>query len=132
MSRLRWASALAVAVLSLSLQGCEKEGCLGGEASCRVAEPCQKLQFSCADKSVGLKVLDQIDISQHGWNSLGRAGDIQLTNGNAVAVIAKLGNQNYLDPKGGSLLDLYVPGKDNDAINQVLTVVGVLPCDSAH
>jgi hypothetical protein len=46
-------------------------------------------------------------------------------------VISNIGNQNYLDPNGGSLLDLTTKtGKDG--VNQVLTVVGLLPSDAAR
>lgn len=132
MRHFRWAVLAACAAASVVLQGCEREGCVGGEASCRVEEPCQKLEFSCSDNSLELKTLAKDDEAYHGWNALSSEGDIQLGNSQMVAVISKLGNQNFLDPNGGSLLDLYVRGKDNDGLNQVLTVVGVLPRDAAH
>lgn len=132
MQQFRWALSLAVACVAVLVQGCQKEGCLGGEKDCRVEEPCQKLQFECADKGLDVRVLTKAEIAPHGLDSAASEGDVQLSNGSTVAVIAALGNQNFLDPNGGSLLDLYVKGKDNDGLNQIVTVVGVLPRDAAH
>ena len=39
---------LVVAGLAaLALSGCQKEGCLGGEANCKVPPPCPKVAFTC-------------------------------------------------------------------------------------
>ncbi len=54
-----------------------------------------------------------------------------LENAFTRVVIANLGNQNYLDPNGGSLLDLTTK-TGHDGVNQVLTVVGLLPGDAAR
>ncbi|MFY0578770.1 hypothetical protein ACN28S_34800 [Cystobacter fuscus] len=67
-----------------------------------------------------------------GLNAIASRGDILLGNDRAVAVIAGIGNAHLLDPNGGSLLDLGVRGANNDGLNQVLSVVGVLPADAAH
>jgi hypothetical protein len=123
----------AALALAAGLGGCSKpEGCLGGAEGCRVESPCQALSYTCEGGSLELKVLAKSDEARPGLDALSSEGDIQLGNDRVVAVIAKLGNQNNLDPGGGGLLDLYNRGKDNDSINQVLTVTGILPGDAVR
>ena len=140
--------AASLALIGLTLAGCKKESCLGNDEGCRVASPCEKLSYSCeaaSGSSLELRVLTPTDrrAGSHapgtgadtvpgGLNALGARGDILLGNDRAVAVIAGIGNTNLLDPNGGSLLDLSARGKNNDGLNQVLQVVGILPGDAAH
>jgi|GEM_PF-565905 len=140
--------AASLALIGLTLAGCKKESCLGNDEGCRVASPCEKLSYSCeaasgsmlevrtltpSDKRVGSNAPGAgADTVPGGLNALGARGDILLGNDRAVAVIAGLGNMNLLDPNGGSLLDLSARGKNNDGLNQVLQVVGILPGDAAH
>ncbi|HEY0093728.1 MAG TPA: hypothetical protein VGB96_05360, partial [Archangium sp.] len=140
--------AASLALIGLTLAGCKKESCLGNDEGCRVASPCEKLSYSCeaasgsmlevrtltpSDKRVGSNAPGAgADTVPGGLNALGARGDILLGNDRAVAVIAGLGNTNLLDPNGGSLLDLSARGKNNDGLNQVLQVVGILPGDAAH
>ncbi|MFZ5469339.1 MAG: CehA/McbA family metallohydrolase [Myxococcota bacterium] len=126
-----WVGAFAAVVVLGT--ACAKEGCLAGEPGCHVSPPCQKVSFQCASPgALSVKVIDNASERPGGSNALGAKGDVLLSNGTAVAVISALGNQNYLDPNGGSLLDLSVAGNGNDGINQVLQVVGILPRDAAH
>lgn len=140
--------AASLALASLTLAGCKKESCLGNDEGCRVSSPCEKLSYSCEaasgtqlevrvltaeDKRVGSN--DPVPGSETvpgGLNALGARGDILLGNDRAVAVLAGLGTTHLLDPGGGSLIDLSARGKNNDGINQVLPVVGILPADAVH
>ncbi|HYO69506.1 MAG TPA: CehA/McbA family metallohydrolase [Archangium sp.] len=140
--------AASLALLGLTLAGCKKESCLGNDENCRVVSPCDKLSYSCEAASGSLlevRALTPEDTRTNvgipdagtgtvpgGLNALGARGAILLGNDRAVAVIAGLGNTNLLDPNGGSLLDLSARGKNNDGLNQVLQVVGILPGDAAH
>ncbi len=140
--------ALCLALAGLTLAGCKKESCLGNEDGCRVVSPCEKLSYSCEAASgskLELRTLTPedrragshapgtgVDTVPGGLNALGARGDILLGNERAVAVIAGIGNNNLLDPNGGSLLDLSARGKDNDGLNQVLQVVGILPGDAVR
>jgi hypothetical protein len=140
--------ALCLALAGLTLAGCKKESCLGNEEGCRVASPCDKLSYSCEVASgslLELRMLTPEDVRAGGkgdstgaatvpggLNALGARGDILLGNDRAVAVIAGIGNMNLLDPNGGSLLDLSARGKDNDGLNQILPVVGILPADAVR
>lgn len=121
------------ALAAAGLSACKKEGCLGGEAGCRVPSPCQKVSFSCSGTgALVLQTLDGQAAAPGGWDSLGARGDVLIGNDQVVAVIAGLGNQNYLDPNGGSLLDLGRRGKNNDGLNQVQQAVGIMPRDTAR
>ncbi|MEN9798006.1 MAG: hypothetical protein RL653_1702 [Pseudomonadota bacterium] len=123
----------ALALVGAAVAGCSKgEGCLGDAAGCRVETPCKSLSWTCEGGSLELKVLAREDEARPGLDALSSAGDVQIGNDQVVAVIAAIGNQNFLDPNGGGLLDLYNRGKDNDSINQVLTVTGILPGDSVR
>ncbi len=122
---------LALLLFAAATVGCTRPSCLGGGGDCHVAEPCQQLTFTCAEPLLEVRILDGTD-SPGGINALGRKGDYLLGNSRAVAVLAGLGNQNYVDPNGGSLLDLVNRGANNDGINQLLQVVGILPRDAAH
>ena len=119
---------------ALGLTGCQKEGCLNGEANCRVPPPCPKVAFTC-DAALGdqLAVLRIDSVTQRpgGWNALGTVGDVKLSNGFVDVVIANVGTQNFLDPNGGSILDLSPRGKAKDTVNNVFQVVGLLPRDAA-
>jgi len=138
--------ALCLALAGLTLAGCKKESCLGNDEGCRVVSPCDKLSYSCEAASgsqLELRPLTPEDrragsgspiaglpTVPGGLNALGARGDILLANDRAVAVIAGIGNTNLLDPNGGSLLDLSARGKDNDGLNQVMQIVGILPHDA--
>ncbi|WP_257458558.1 CehA/McbA family metallohydrolase [Archangium lipolyticum] len=140
--------ASGLVLLGLTLAGCKKESCLGNEDGCRVASPCEKLSYSCEASSgsaLEVRVLTPDDkragsnaptsgnaTVPGGLNAIAARGDILLGNDRAVAVIAGIGNTHLLDPGGGALLDLSARGKDNDGLNQVLQVVGILPADAAH
>ncbi|MBL8954678.1 MAG: CehA/McbA family metallohydrolase [Myxococcaceae bacterium] len=129
----RLAVAAAVVALAVFAQGC-KVGCVGGEASCKVEPPCPKVTFTCdtssaAALSVG-RITDALTERPSGSNALASNGDYVLENAFTRVVIANVGNQNYLDPNGGSLLDL-TTRTGRDGVNQVLTVVGLLPQDAA-
>lgn len=140
--------AVCLALAGLMLTGCKKESCLGNEEGCRVVSPCDKLSYACEASSgsaLEIRVLTPQDqrSGSHaptageetvpgGLNAIGSRGDILLGNDRAVAVIAGIGNTHLLDPSGGALLDLSARGKNNDGLNQVLQVVGVLPGDAAH
>ncbi|MGZ3457959.1 MAG: hypothetical protein ACXU86_05560, partial [Archangium sp.] len=140
--------AACLALAGLMLAGCKKESCLGNVEGCRVVSPCEKLSYSCEassgsmlevrvltpeDKRAGShSTLAGADTVPGGLNAIGASGDILLGNDRAVAVIAGIGDMHLLDPNGGALLDLSARGKDNDGLNQVLQVVGILPGDAAH
>lgn len=112
--------------------GCAKEGCLGGEADCKVPPPCPKVTFTCA--SPGALTISRIASPADrpgGWNGLGAKGDVKLSNGVVDVVIANVGTQNLLDPNGGSILDLSPAGQPKDTVNNILQVVGILPGDAA-
>lgn len=120
---------------ALFASSCQKEGCLGGEENCRVPSPCPKVSFTCeAALADQLSVAAITDPSQRpgGWNGLGAVGDVKLSNGFVDVVIANLGTQNYLDPNGGSVLDLAPRGQAKDTVNNIFQVVGVLPRDAAY
>ncbi|MBX7101527.1 MAG: CehA/McbA family metallohydrolase [Myxococcaceae bacterium] len=127
-------SVVLVAAVAVSAAGCAKEGCLGGDAKCVVPPPCPKVSFTCdeAAGAMAIEVIERGDQRPKGQNALGAVNDVVLRNSKATVVIAGLGNQNYLDPNGGSILDLTAGPGTNDAINDILQVVGVLPGDSAH
>lgn len=125
---------LVAALAAVALSGCEKEGCLNGEANCKVPSPCSKVSFTCDAALNELLRVDRIEaVSQRpgGLNGLGTVGDVKLSNGFVDVVIANLGTQNYLDPNGGSILDLAPHGKNKDTINNIFQVVGLLPRDAA-
>lgn len=74
------------------------------------------------------KITNVADRSK-GTNALASHEDYLLENAFTKVVIAGIGNQNYLDPNGGSVLDLSTR-TGPDAVNQILTVTGVLPADA--
>ncbi len=116
---------------AVALSGCKPEGCLGGEEGCRVPPPCPKVKFECASTELAVKRIESPLERPGGWNGLGTVGDVKLTNGLVEVVIANLGTQNYLDPNGGSIIDLGPRGQQKDTINGIFQVVGVLPRDAA-
>ncbi len=131
---IRWLWVCFIA-LSLCLTSCAKNSCLGGQESCTVAPPCSKVAFTCdAASGDALSVFTITDGSQRpgGWAAIGAKGDIKLTNAFTEVVLAGIGTQNYLDPNGGSILDLVPAGSKTDAVNGILQVVGILPGDSVH
>ncbi|MEW5739170.1 MAG: CehA/McbA family metallohydrolase [Myxococcota bacterium] len=122
------ALALAIAVGT----GCAKEGCLGGEDGCRVPPPCQKVAFTCSGgDSLSVETITDATQRPGGWNGIGAKGDVKLSNGVVDVVIAGIGTQTYLDPHGGSILDLAPAGQPKDTVNNVFQVVGILPNDAA-
>lgn len=126
-------AALALSVVG-ALAGCQKEGCLGGEADCQVPSPCPRVEFTCdAALASQLAVAPIASPAERpgGHNGLGAVGDVKLSNAHVDVVIAKLGTQNYLDPNGGSILDLAPHGQPKDTVNNVFQVVGILPRDAA-
>lgn len=133
----------ALVTAAVALSGCSRDksftgGCLSGSPGCTVAPPCDQLAYQCsAPGQLQVFVIDDSNLGQvpKGGNALGAKGDILLSNGTATAVIAGLGNQNYIDPSGGSLLDLSTGGTgiaSNDGLNGVSTVVGILPGDAFY
>ena len=95
--------------------------------------PCKKLAYSCAasdGSALELRTIDGVSAAPGGPDALPRKGDILIGNDRVVAVIAGLGDQNFVDISGGSLIDLQSRGRDADALNQVVTAVGLLPRDS--
>jgi hypothetical protein len=131
------ARGLVVALLfgsTLFASGCRREGCLGGtDAKCTVPSPCQKLAFpACSGGSADAKVLVAGDKVPGGLDALGAIGDVRLQNDRVVAVIDALDHPNYLGPSGGFLLDLAVRDADNDGLNHMFQVTGILPQDAVH
>lgn len=128
----------AMAALALASSGCAKRegtgtgGCLSGESGCKVGSPCEALTLVPATCSATLEVrtLTATDEPPGGSNALASVGDVLISNGKAVAVIAGIGNQNYVDSNGGTLMDLGTVGDNNDAINQIFQVTGILPGDT--
>lgn len=126
--------ALGVTTSTWFLAGCAKEGCLQDDPGCRVKPPCPKVKLSCEDSLSSQLKIDTIDKAAQrpgGWDAIGTKGDVLLQNAFTQVVVAGIGNQTNLDPNGGSIIDLATPGQPNDALNQVLTVTGVLPDDAA-
>ena len=122
------------ALAAVTLNGCKKEGCLNGEANCRVPPPCPKVAFTCDAALNDQLFVARIDARSQrpgGWDGLGSFGDVKLSNGFVDVVIANIGTQNFLDPNGGSILDLAPHGKEKDTVNNVFQVVGLLPRDAA-
>lgn len=128
-NRLLWGALLALGAASLS--GCKKEGCLGGEANCRVARPCQKVKFACPATELSVKTITDASERPGGWDGLGTVGDVKLSNGFVDVVIAGIGNQNYIDPNGGGIIDLAPHGQNKDSVNGISHAVGILPRDAA-
>ena len=119
---------------ALGLTGCQKEGCLNGEPLCRVPPPCPKVAFTCEPglgELLRVGAIDAVNQRPGGLNGLGTVGDVKLSNGFVDVVIANIGTQNFLDPNGGSILDLAPHGKNKDTVNNVFQVVGLLPRDAA-
>ncbi len=123
-----------VGLAALGLTGCQKEGCLNGEPNCRVPQPCPKVAFTCEpalSELLRVAPIDSVTQRPGGLNGLGTVGDVKLSNGFVDVVIANIGTQNFLDPNGGSILDLAPHGKNKDTVNNVFQVVGLLPRDAA-
>src|SRR5262245_1645103 len=128
-SPFRVAIALVTSVVLTS--GCDKTSCLRGDDGCRIASPCEKLTLACeTPEPLEIATIDDKSQRPEGRNALGAVGDIRFANGHLVAVVAGLGTQHYLDPSGGSLIDLEVKGQKNDALNQMVQVTGILPKDA--
>ncbi len=126
--------ALALTALAATLgAGCQKEGCLNGEATCRVPPPCPRVTFTCdpaMNAALSVSQLDSASQRVGGPDALGTVGDVKLSNGFVDVVIANIGTQNLLDANGGSILDL-APKGQKDTLNTLFQVVGVLPRDAA-
>jgi hypothetical protein len=137
---------LGLGLAALALAGCKKESCLGLEEDCRVTSPCQRLAYTCeaspsllevraltaSDRRAGSNGPPGEDTVPGGINAIGARGDILLANDKAVAVLAGPDNPHLLAPGAGSLLDLSNRGRNDDGLNQVLHIVGVLPGDAAR
>ena len=117
------------AASAFALSGCKKEGCLGGEANCRVERPCQKVKISCSATELTVKTITGASERPGGWDGLGSVGDVLLSNGQVNVVLAGIGNQNYIDPNGGSIIDLVPHGASKDGVNGISQAVGILPRD---
>ncbi len=132
--QVKWWALAALGLGALAASGC-KEGCLSGDAKCEVPSPCPKVQLSCDASNAGALAVATVDSTAQrpkGWDADAAKGDVLLQNAFTQAVIAGIGNVRYLDPSGGSLIDLAVPGQASDGLNQVLQVTGILPGDAAH
>lgn len=119
-------------VAALSVSSCQKEGCLSGDPACVVPPPCQKVTFTCEATALSIDTITSSTQRPGGLDALGAKGDVKLSNDLVDVVIAGLGNQNYLDPNGGSILDLGPHGQSKDDVNGILQVVGILPRDAAY
>lgn len=124
---------VVVAFTAVLLAGCQKEGCLNGEANCHLPPPCPRVTFTegCSATELEIARIDSVSQRVGGLNALGTVGDVKLSNGFVDVVIANVGTQNLLDPNGGSILDLSPHGKPKDTVNNIFQVVGVLPRDAA-
>lgn len=132
MSQLRVALAVAVGAVAVLVQGCTPEGCLGGDPGCKVVSPCQAVTFTCEANPELLKVRTlPADVeAPGGMDALGGKGDVLLQNEHLQVVISAIGNQNGVDPNGGTIIDLAVRGLDNDGLNSVAATTGLLPRDA--
>jgi hypothetical protein len=123
-------------LLALAEEGCN-EGCLGSGTACVVPSPCGSgplaVAPTCTDASLELRMLDVTDVAgmtkPGGAKARGAAGDVLLGNSRVSAVVAGLGDQRYLDPNGGALIDL-APKRGSDAMSQALQATGILPEDT--
>ncbi len=127
-----WPLLLTLSLCAAPLWSCRPESCLSGAADCKVVPACSRLSFECSAQPLELTVIDTLEPGPRSPDAQGARGDIRLSNGRATAVIAGLGNQNDLDPNGGSLLDLSVPGKHDDGLSDVWQGVGILPGDAVR
>ncbi|MFN7133718.1 MAG: hypothetical protein ACK4N5_16695, partial [Myxococcales bacterium] len=123
---------LLLAATTLTAAGCTPEGCLAGDdKACTVPSPCKELKFACEGKGfVEARVLKAGDPVPGGQNALGAVGDILIGNDQLVAVIEEISNANFLGPSGGNLLDIGTRDGNDDNVNQILQVVGILPGDA--
>lgn len=127
-------SCFALAALAVATGGCQKEGCLGGDSDCRVPSPCTKVSFSCDSASQDKLAVATVTSTAErpgGWNAMAAKGDVKLSNAFVEVVIAGIGTQNFLDPNGGSILDLVPAGQARDSVNDIFQVTGILPRDAA-
>jgi hypothetical protein len=134
-------AALALCTLPWT-SGCKRDaahqdGCLSGAPGCKLPTPCPRLAFSCpGGDTLTVKPIAAADVAglPRGADALGSAGDVLLSNGKASAVIVGLNKQNYLDPNGGSILDLSSRtggvSDNNDSITNIFQVAGILPRDA--
>ncbi len=131
----RLTKALVLAGCALFASSCSKEGCLSGDADCKVPPPCPKVALTCdasAASKLDVKTIARASDRSGGLDAIGAKGDVKLSNAFTEVTIAGMGNQNLLDPNGGSILDLLPAGTSKDSVNQILQVVGILPGDAAH
>jgi len=122
----------ALALAALFSQGCETEGCLGGEAGCVVPSPCKSLAFTCQGGPAAVKVIEWGDEIPTGQQAQGAAGDILLSNDRVLAVIDSINHRSYLAPSGGNLLDLSTRGDDNESLTHMFLATGILPGDAVY
>lgn len=126
----RVAVLIVVLVSAVSSVSCSSSSCLSGDPACVVASPCPKVSFECSASTLAIETIASPSMRPGGWNAMGARGDVRLSNAFADVVIAGLDTQNYLDPNGGSLLDLAPAGQAKDVVNNVFQVVGILPGDA--
>lgn len=110
--------------------GCAREGCLGDDPGCIVPSPCESLAFTCADGSVGVRVIARADELLGGTSALGAIGDFRLENDRIVAIVEALDHPHYLAPSGGNLIDLTTQGGP-DVMPHMFQATGLLPGDAA-
>ncbi|MBW1877540.1 MAG: CehA/McbA family metallohydrolase [Deltaproteobacteria bacterium] len=121
---------VALGAGSLLTTACTPEGCLGDDADCVLASPCEGLAFTCDGGMTEVYVLAPGEGIGTGPNVLASAGDFVLANDQVVAVIDALDHPHYLGPAGGGLLDLYARG-GTDSLRHVYQVAGLLPGEAA-
>lgn len=129
---LRWIPMVLSALALCLTSGCAKQSCLGGEEGCTVVPPCPNVNFTCDATTLSVITITESSQRPGGWAAIGTTGDVKLSNAFAEVVLAGLGNQNFLDPNGGSILDLVPAGTQKDVVNGIFQVVGILPGDAVR
>lgn len=126
-----WLFSLVAVAASVSA-GCTDTGCLNGQPGCKIPTPCSKITFQCTPTSgaLAIKRIEALSERPGGTGALGAVGDILMKNQFAEIVISDLGRPYGLDPGGGVILDVAVPGVASDGLNNIIQAVGVLPRDS--
>lgn len=122
-------------LLAMPLPACKKEGCLtGNDADCVVPSPCARLDFTCDDGFVALRVLEAGDPALQPGNPLALAapGDILLENAHTRVVVEALDHPHYLGPTGGGIVDLSTDNEDNDSLRSIFHGTGLLPTEAFH
>jgi hypothetical protein len=129
-------AALALAsVTVVSVAGCSRDGCIGGDdGSCVPPSACQALRYTCAPGQGTLRLYkyetpDTMPLRDP--KARGVPGDIVLENDLVRVVIAGPGHRADLSPGGGSILDL-APVDSGDQLNSIYQAAGLLPRDAVH